>query len=101
MEELRKITQEQLEEILLKHKLWLENKEDGEKADLRDTDLTGANLMGANLEYANLTNTILQDTTPNENKEYIKEEIKVLETNSMDFNGKLFVEDLKIRINFI
>ena len=39
MKELRKITQEQLEEILLKHKLWLENKEDGERADLSYCDL--------------------------------------------------------------
>ena len=136
MKELRKITQKQLEEILHKHKLWLENKEGGEKADLSyvdlaGADLTGANLIGADLEYANLTdadlecanlmganlmkanltgtnltgvyledtnledailekanltNTILQDTTPNENKEDTKEENKVLETNSMDFN---------------
>ena len=104
MEELRKITQEQLEEILHKHKLWLLDKEGGEKADLSYVDLAGADLTGANLrcanliganleyanlEYANLTNTILQDTTPNENKEDTKEEIKVLETNSMDFN-KIF-----------
>ena len=127
MKELRKITQEQLKEVLLKHKLYLENKEGGEKADLSYCDLIGANLecanlIGAdlkgadlecadlkganlecanlecadledanleyaNLEYANLTNTILQDTIiPNDNKEYIKEENKVLETNSMDFN---------------
>ena len=147
MKELRKITQEELEEILHKHELWLENKEGGEKADLSYVDLRGANLEYANLEYANLThanleyanlkyanligadliganltgvylegttleyanldyanlkcadlecgnltgayltNTILQDTIiPNDNKEYIKEEIKVLETNSMDFN---------------
>ena len=102
MKELRKITQEQLEEVLLKHKLWLEDKEGGEcanlsyvdleyaylkGADLRGADLIGANLEYANLEYANLTNTILQDTIiPNDNKEYIKEENKVLETNSMYFN---------------
>ena len=54
MKELRKITQEQLEEVLLKHKLWLENKEGGEKADLSYVDLTGANLIGANLIGANL-----------------------------------------------
>ena len=60
MEELRKITQKQLEEVLLKHKLWLENKEGGEKADLRDTDLTGANLMGANLGGADLRDADLE-----------------------------------------
>ena len=117
MKELRKITQEQLKEVLLKHKLYLENKEGGEKADLSYCDLIGANLecanlIGANLGYtylegavleganleganledailkkANLTNTILQDTiVPMRNKEDIKEEVKVLETDAIDFN---------------
>ena len=87
MKELRKITQEQLEEILHKHKLWLEGEEGGERADLSYVDLIDADLINADLEGADLTNTILQDTIiSNDNKEYIKEEIKVLETNSMDFN---------------
>ena len=64
MKELRKISQEQLEEVLLKHKLWLEG-EGGEKADLRDTDLgyadlEGAYLRDANLEYAYLRYTNLE-----------------------------------------
>ena len=65
MKELRKITQEQLEEILHKHKLWLENKEGGEKADLsycdlRDVYFTCANLKGANLRRANLRDADLE-----------------------------------------
>ena len=65
MKELRKITQEQLEEILHKHKLWLEGEEGGEKADLsycdlRDANLTGANLTSANLEGANLKYAYLE-----------------------------------------
>ena len=54
MKELRKITQEQLEEILHKHESWLEDKEGGEKADLSYVDLTGADLTGASLEGADL-----------------------------------------------
>ena len=54
------ITQEELEVLLRKHKLWLENKEGGERADLTGAnlkwaDLTGANLTRANLTWANLT----------------------------------------------
>ena len=45
--------QEELNEILRKHKLWLEE-EDGECADLSYADLRGANLRGANLRGANL-----------------------------------------------
>ena len=39
MRELIKITQEQLEEILRKHELWLEDKEGGECANLSYCDL--------------------------------------------------------------
>lgn len=53
--ELRKITQDELEEILEKHKLWLESDGyDGERADLSYTDLSGLNLVNANLSRANL-----------------------------------------------
>ena len=48
------ITQEELEVFLRKHKLWLENKEGGEEADLRGADLRGADLRGADLQGANL-----------------------------------------------
>ena len=61
MKELRKITQEQLEEILHKHELWLEDKEGGEKADLSYVDLAGADLTGANLRCANLIGANLGD----------------------------------------
>lgn len=48
-----------LQEILEKHRSWLEDKEGGVRADLRYADLSranlrGANLIGANLRYANL-----------------------------------------------
>jgi hypothetical protein len=50
----KKITQEELKVILIKHKMWIENKEGGERADLRGANLRGANLCGANLCEADL-----------------------------------------------
>ena len=54
---IRRITRKELQEILRKHKLYLEDdeNEEAEKADLRNTDLSGANLNYANLNYANLS----------------------------------------------
>lgn len=49
-----KPTQKELDEILRKHKLWLEDKEGGERADLGSANLSGANLGSANLRGANL-----------------------------------------------
>ena len=46
------MTQEELNEILDKHKKWLNNEEGGEKADLSGADLSGANLCGADLDYS-------------------------------------------------
>lgn len=67
---MKTITKEQLQEVLIKHKLWLEGK-GGEKADLRNTDLSftdlsdadlnSAVLRGANLHNASLKNTILEN----------------------------------------
>ena len=48
-----KYTQEQLNEILNKHKEWLYGN-GGNWADLSDADLRWANLSGANLRWANL-----------------------------------------------
>ena len=44
-----------LADILLKHKLWLDDHPDGVRADLTEADLTGANLAGAILTEADLT----------------------------------------------
>ena len=77
---MRKISKNELEEILEKHKKWLNNKDGGEQADLRSTDLSyadlsgidlrcsylqyadlrGTDLSGANLQYAGLNNADLQ-----------------------------------------
>ncbi len=57
---------EELIEILDKHLKWLNNKEGGERANLRSAnleyaDLYGANLQNADLQNANLRNVDLQD----------------------------------------
>ena len=48
------MTREALKEILSKHKLWLQGKEEGERANLRGADLAGANLRFATLKGADL-----------------------------------------------
>lgn len=55
-----------LDEILKKHAVWLDNKDGGKRADLRDADLSGANLRcadltGALLSCADLIDTDLRD----------------------------------------
>ena len=70
MKELRKITQEELDMIIKKHKLWLVTyRKEGESADLSYVDLSyaslcgmylfGANLSGANLSWTNLSGAML------------------------------------------
>ena len=64
------MTQEVLSEILAKHNLWLQGKDDGEHANLKgaylkraylkDAILEDANLQGANLKDANLKDAILK-----------------------------------------
>ena len=48
------ITKEQLDDILRKHALWINNESGGERANLSGADLYQANLSGANLYQANL-----------------------------------------------
>jgi len=52
--------QEELAEVLLKHKLWLQDKEGGERANLRGVTLRGFNLQGVNLREANLREANMQ-----------------------------------------
>ena len=52
---MKRITQEELAVFLRKHKLWLENEEGGEIADLSGANLSGADLSGANLSGADLS----------------------------------------------
>ena len=48
------MTREELQEILDKHKKWLENEDGGEKANLRKADLRNADLSDADLSDADL-----------------------------------------------
>ena len=54
------MTAEKLQEILQKHKLWLNGDGNGSEADLRWADLSGANLSGANLRWADLSEANLR-----------------------------------------
>ena len=50
---MKKISREELNEMLVQHELWLKN-EGGEQLNLEDVDLRDLNLRYANLRYANL-----------------------------------------------
>ena len=74
--ELKKISQEELEEKLQLHKKWLNNEEDGVKLDLSYTDLRGADLRcadlyGVDLSYAHLSYANLKDTNLEKTKLYL------------------------------
>ena len=56
---MKKIEKESLKEILRKHKMWLENEHDGERADLSEANLRGADLYGADLSWADLSGAVL------------------------------------------
>ena len=52
-------TEKQLYEILQKHKLWLDGRDGGERADLSHANLSKADLSDADLHCANLSNANL------------------------------------------
>ena len=51
---MKKITKDELDVFLRKHKLWLIDDPSGERANLQGANLQGANLWGANLQGADL-----------------------------------------------
>lgn len=55
------MTQDELNEALRKHKMWLDSKWGGECADLRGANLRDANLRDANLRGADLRGANLSD----------------------------------------
>ena len=57
---MRKITTEELKEILDKHRQWLIDHDDGERANLSNVDLCNVNLYGVNLAYANMQDADLR-----------------------------------------
>ena len=46
-----------IREILKRHRLWLDDTDQGERADIRGADIRGADIRGANLIGADLTGT--------------------------------------------
>ena len=58
---MRKIDEVKLNKILSNHKLWLTDKPNGIRADLKGVNLKGVNLSGADLKYANLYGANLYD----------------------------------------
>ena len=55
------MTREALKEILAKHKLWLEEKDGGERADMWRADMWRVDMRGANMRRANLQYADMQD----------------------------------------
>jgi hypothetical protein len=54
------MTQEEIKKVIDDHKKWLDNKEDGKKADLSWAYLSGADLRGADLSRAYLSRACLR-----------------------------------------
>ena len=63
---MKKITKIQLAEILKKHKLWLVDDDNGERADLSRANLSRADLSRANLFRANLSGADLSEANLSE-----------------------------------
>ena len=60
MEKLRKMTQQEVDEMCKKHEAWLASgRKEGERADFQNADLKNARLEGVNLEKANLNDARL------------------------------------------
>ena len=57
----RSISRDELNNILKKHTMWLDNEPGGERANLRGTDLRGADLSGADLREADLSEADLSE----------------------------------------
>ena len=58
---MRKIDEAKLNKILSNHKLWLMDKPNGIRADLKGVNLKGVTLIGADLKYVNLYGANLYD----------------------------------------
>lgn len=54
MKKLRKMTQQEVDEMCKKHEAWLENRADGARADFSGASLKGLSLKNADLRFANL-----------------------------------------------
>ena len=59
MDSFRNISRDELNNILKKHTMWLDNEPGGERANLREANLSGACLIGAHLREADLSGACL------------------------------------------
>ena len=59
MDGFRSISRDELNNILKKHMMWLDNEPCGERANLREANLSGAWLIGAHLREADLSGACL------------------------------------------
>ena len=59
---MKNISKEELNEILKKHKMWLNGEVGGERADLRGADLRSIHLRFADLRFADLRGADLRGT---------------------------------------
>lgn len=57
---MRKVSQDELNEIIRLHGVWLREKIAGAQADLSDCDLTGANMRGVDLSRARFNRSIMR-----------------------------------------
>jgi hypothetical protein len=62
---MRKLTQDELNESIAKHRLWLSGEYDGEKLSIDNCDLSGLDLSNAFLRYTNLSHSILSNSKLN------------------------------------
>lgn len=70
------MTQKELKAILDRHKKWLRNEENGERADLRGAELSRASLRGADLRGADLRGAELSEA-----------ELRMAELSRASLNG--------------
>ena len=54
------MTQQELNEILRKHKLWLDGKEGGERANMQSAHMRSANMQSANMQSAHMRSADMQ-----------------------------------------
>ena len=85
------MTKTELNEILEKHRKWVNGEDDGERADLRRADLSGANLSEANLSEANLSGADLSGANLSE-ADLIGADLSGADLRRADLSGANLIE---------
>ena len=87
---MRHISNEELNDILKQHYLWLKN-DGGVKADLSYIDLFGADLRGVNLRFANLSGSDLRKTDLRYT-ELFRADLRGVDLRFADLSGSNLIE---------